>query len=96
MRIPRATALSLLLPLLACAAPARPSGTPSASARGAQILQRACTTCHGLDEITKFSGYYAEDDWRDVVATMIEYGAELTDRESEVLVDYLTRSYGKP
>lgn len=56
---------------------------------GKKILLRACTTCHDLDEVTKFRTYYTKDDWRDVVATMVKYGAELKDGEAEILVDYL-------
>ena len=62
---------------------------------GKKILQKSCTSCHELTEITKFRGYYTKADWRDVVVTMVKYGATLTDKEVEVLVDYLTVNLGK-
>jgi cytochrome c5 len=56
---------------------------------GKKILMAACSTCHGLEEVTKFRGYYTKDDWRDIVVTMVKYGAELKEGEREVLIDYL-------
>jgi hypothetical protein len=62
---------------------------------GRKILQTSCTNCHELTEITKFRGYYTKADWRDVVVTMVKYGAVLTEKELDVLVDYLTATLGK-
>lgn len=62
---------------------------------GKKILQTSCTACHDLTEITKFKGYYTRDDWRDIVKTMIAYGAMVKDGDVEVLVDYLTKNLGK-
>lgn len=56
---------------------------------GKNILLRACTTCHELGEVTKFRTYYTREDWRDVVVTMVKYGAELKEGETDTLVDYL-------
>ena len=62
---------------------------------GKKILQASCTGCHNLTEVTKFKGYYTRDDWRDVVKTMIEYGAAVKESDVDVLVEYLTRTLGK-
>ena len=62
---------------------------------GKKILQASCTACHDLTEITKFRGYYSRDDWRDIVRTMIAYGAMVKLSDVEVLVDYLTKNLGK-
>jgi len=62
---------------------------------GKKILETACTTCHALDEVTKFRGYNTKDEWRDVVVTMVKYGAELKEPEIEVLVDYLGKHLSK-
>ena len=62
---------------------------------GKKILQASCTSCHELTEVTKFRGYYTKADWRDVVVTMVKYGAVLTEKDAEVLVDYLTANLGK-
>jgi cytochrome c5 len=62
---------------------------------GQVILNRACTVCHNLGEITKFKGYYNRDQWADVVRTMRADGAQVQDSEVPALVDYLFRTYGK-
>ena len=62
---------------------------------GKKVLQRACTTCHDLEEVTKFKGYYTRAQWKDIVVTMREYGAPLADGEVDVLSDYLAEVLGK-
>jgi hypothetical protein len=51
--------------------------------------------CHDLDEVTKFKGYYTRPQWKDIVVTMREYGASVTDAEVEALADYLAETLGK-
>ena len=63
---------------------------------GKKILQAQCATCHELTEVTKFRGYYNRAQWRDIVVTMVEYGADLEKAEIETLADYLTQHLGKP
>ena len=85
--------------LWAAAAPAASSaaivddGLPDGP--GKRILDASCTSCHGLDEVTKFKGFYTRAQWRDVVATMVDYGARLAPADVEVLADYLTEHLGK-
>jgi hypothetical protein len=62
---------------------------------GRTILMAACTSCHDLREVTKFRGYYARPQWRDIVVTMAEYGAPVSKADIEVLADYLTEHLGK-
>ncbi len=62
---------------------------------GKKILQAQCATCHELTEVTKFRGYYTSAQWRDIVKTMVEYGAELKEAEVETLVEYLTQHLGR-
>ena len=62
---------------------------------GKKVLLRACTSCHDLDEVVKFKGYYTRAQWRDIVVTMKEYGAELSDGEVDALADYLASAIGK-
>ena len=62
---------------------------------GRKILETACTTCHTLDEVTKFRGYNTKDERRDIVVTMVKYGAELKEPEIEVLVEYLGKHFSK-
>ena len=62
---------------------------------GRQILNRACVSCHNLREVTKFRGYYGRQQWRDIVLTMVDYGAPVVEKDVEVLTDYLTEHLGK-
>ena len=62
---------------------------------GKRILIASCTSCHDLRDVTKLRGFYTREQWRDVVTTMIEYGAEMKKGEDEVLVEYLTRHFGR-
>jgi mono/diheme cytochrome c family protein len=62
---------------------------------GRKILQAQCTSCHELTEVTKFRGYFNRAQWRDIVVTMVEYGADLKRAEIETLADYLAQHLGK-
>lgn len=62
---------------------------------GRAILQNACASCHELTEVTKFRGYYDAAEWRDIVVTMVKYGAPLKDKDVDVLVDYLAKNFGR-
>ena len=62
---------------------------------GKQILQASCTSCHDLGEVTKFRGYYNRAQWRDIVVTMVQYGAKVGEKDVEVLTDYLVEHLGK-
>jgi hypothetical protein len=62
---------------------------------GKKILQAHCRSCHELTEVTKFRGYYTKAQWRDIVMTMVEYGADLKQAEMDTLVEYLTEHLGK-
>lgn len=63
---------------------------------GKKILVASCTSCHDLAEVTKFRGYYDRKQWRDIVVTMMEYGAPVDAKQVEVLADYLAANLGKP
>lgn len=83
---------------LSAAAPARAGRAPGdelPDGPGKKILIRACTTCHDLDEVVKFKGYYNRAQWKDIVVTMKEYGAVVDAVEIDVLTDYLTMELGK-
>jgi cytochrome c5 len=103
-----ACALLLWMCAIACAAkpaPVTPPAAPASSAiaaaaelpdgTGKQILDASCTSCHGLREVTKFRGFYTRAQWRDIVGTMVDYGAAVSERDVELLTDYLTEHLGK-
>lgn len=62
---------------------------------GKDILERACQSCHELDEVTKFKDYWDRKQWQDTVGTMIAYGAEVDENEAKVLTDYLVQHLGR-
>jgi len=62
---------------------------------GKKILLSSCTSCHDLSEVTKFRGYYDRTQWRDIVVTMMEYGAPVDEKQVDTLADYLVEHLGK-
>lgn len=90
--------VGLLTSLLFAASPAsaRQNGDDLPEGPGRTILRASCTSCHDLKEVTKFRGYYTKKEWRDIVVTMIEYGATVDAKDVDTLVEYLARTLGKP
>ena len=84
-----ATTTTPSAPIAAASAEELPQGP------GRQILMRACVSCHNLREVTKFKGFYTRPQWRDIVQTMVDYGAGVNEKEVEVLSDYLTEHLGR-
>jgi mono/diheme cytochrome c family protein len=64
------------------------------SGEGREILVSQCLNCHELNALELFSGFYNQNRWRSLVITMRENGAEIDDREVEVLAAYLARHFG--
>lgn len=62
---------------------------------GKKILVSSCTACHDLSEVTKFHGYYDRKQWRDIVVTMMDYGAPVDEKQVDILADYLAQHLGK-
>jgi cytochrome c5 len=61
---------------------------------GRAILERACGTCHDAGSIANHR-YATPGEYRDIVESMIGSGAQVSDAEKPVLVDYLFTSFGK-
>ena len=57
-----------------------------------RLMNRACTTCHGMEQIQ--GARKPADDWRVTLVTMRERGAQLSDQELEQLVEWLARVWG--
>jgi mono/diheme cytochrome c family protein len=55
---------------------------------GQNVVQSACTACHGIDVIV--SQRHTPDEWRDVVSEMVGNGASLTDDQFAAVVKYLS------
>jgi hypothetical protein len=62
--------------------------------QGAAILARACTTCHNLQGLWAYQGYYNERRWRELVETMVAHGASVKEPEKTELVAYLVEHFG--
>lgn len=67
---------------------------PDLDTAGRAILERACTGCHSLNGIENYS-YDSEDPYRELVSTMVSYGATLTEPEKATLIQYLFKTYGR-
>jgi cytochrome c2 len=64
------------------------TGDPS----GEELVEARCTRCHGLETTT--GAAKTPPQWESTVDRMIAKGAELTDAEAQILVDYLAENYG--
>ena len=72
------------------AEPAIPEQAPAQD--GATLLEARCSTCHSADRAKQVNK--TRDGWDQTVTSMINRGAQLTEAETVVLVDYLTETYG--
>jgi cytochrome c5 len=71
----------------------QPGAAPTADP-GKEILEKACTVCHGLDGLVNHV-YSTKEPYQSLVDNMIAYGAPVTDAQKPVLVDYMFKTYGK-
>jgi mono/diheme cytochrome c family protein len=78
--------LAATAPLHAQTVPALPPG------EGRDIVATACTQCHGLGTIVQIRDGSAG--WRQFVNYMIMKGAQVSDREADTVVQYLTTNFG--
>jgi quinoprotein glucose dehydrogenase len=74
------------------AAPAAANVSPEADARQRALLERVCADCHSIEQVTETRMSRAR--WVDTVNEMAGRGAQATDPEFELIIDYLTRHYG--
>jgi cytochrome c5 len=79
-------ALSLTAPLHAQPAPALPPG------EGHDLVANVCTGCHSLTTIVQIRD--GSTGWRQFVNYMIMKGAQVSARDSDTIVQYLTTNFG--
>ena len=60
---------------------------------GKDVVVKVCTSCHDADNFT--SKKHTKAEWKEVVDTMIAYGAEVSDEQVEVITTYLAKNFGK-
>ncbi|MBN2394045.1 MAG: hypothetical protein JXR84_25145 [Anaerolineae bacterium] len=63
--------------------------TPAIDA--AALLKERCVECHDLNKVTE--ARYTQEEWQQIVASMIRKGAALNAQEEAALVAYLAETY---
>lgn len=76
----------------AAAAPmaAAPAAATNDAATGA-LIEQTCSACHDIAMVQ--NGNRSAADWADTVQTMRDRGAQLTDDQAKLVVDYLARNF---
>jgi hypothetical protein len=57
------------------------------------LFEKKCSACHGLDEI--YATKRTASEWNAVITEMREYGADMTDEEHKLILDYLSKNVGR-
>lgn len=80
--------------VIACAEKEEPTQVPTSPpmVSGAELLEERCAACHSVSRVDGASKTQAQ--WEVTVERMREYGAELTDDEAQILIEYLAENYG--
>jgi hypothetical protein len=60
---------------------------------GKVALMKVCTQCHSADPIATLQR--TRDEWKDTIDAMKGYGAEASDEELGIILDYLVKNFGK-
>lgn len=65
--------------------------------QGRDVVEQNCAACHSLDYIMINSPFLDRTKWEATVKKMIGvYGAPISMDDTSVIIDFLTRRYGKP
>ena len=88
--------LSAPEPTTAAPAPAQPPAAAPVDPQtgaidGQTLLEERCVTCHTIENVTSETGTYEE--WEIIVNRMILKGANLTDEEKAILLQFLADNY---
>ena len=81
---------SVMAASLAGAAVAQEPALPDGP--GKEQIVTACTACHAITQVT--SQRRSQASWADTVDQMISRGAQISDADYPIVVDYLTKHYG--
>jgi hypothetical protein len=57
------------------------------------LVTRVCTGCHVPEMLV--AKRHTEDEWDDIIARMVDHGAQANDAEQERILAYMVRFYGK-
>jgi cytochrome c553 len=59
---------------------------------GKEVAERVCGACHGVETVV--SERHTKTEWQKISDDMVARGADATDSELKVIVEYLTKNYG--
>jgi hypothetical protein len=59
---------------------------------GSDVVMRACSKCHAIDNVLQVRKNRA--DWDTTVHLMRNYGMDLSDQDTQIVIDYLSSYYG--
>src|SRR5215510_12622394 len=59
---------------------------------GKKLLEERCTSCHTLKPVVSLK--QSQGAWKELVVKMVGYGAQLDEKEVDVLTEYLTKHFG--
>jgi competence ComEA-like helix-hairpin-helix protein len=79
----------VFLPLL-FSWPAQSQDLPEA--KGKDLYEKICGTCHGTDVV--FKTRTTKEKWKATVDEMASRGAEGTDEQLDIIIDYLAKCFG--
>jgi cytochrome c5 len=65
---------------------------PSQADKGEQIMSGSCLACHDIRTIQTTA--LDKDGWKGIVDSMLDKGAQVSEPDVPVLVEYLARTYG--
>jgi cytochrome c5 len=74
-------------------APARAADDPFPEGPGKAVFIKVCTQCHAAEPIATLR--HTKDEWKDLLLDMKGMGADATDDECNVIIDYLAQNFGK-
>src|ERR1700761_6439750 len=69
-----------------------PAAAKLPEGKGQKETARICTGCHTID--TVITERHDRAEWQKLVDTMASRGADGTDEELKLIVDYLTKNFG--
>ncbi len=88
-----AICFSLVLPLTAGAAQAGSNSPQLPDGPGKATTQKICSGCHAAEIV--IGRHETKDAWEQIVAKMVDHGANGTDDEFNEVIDYLAAHFPK-
>jgi len=64
----------------------------AAHEQGRDLFSARCRTCHELETATVQRN--SRNEWQEIVHRMVQYGAQITEPEGEMIAGYLASVYG--